>query len=131
MLTILPCEDADRLSQYPENTTLLIYKEEGQERGHIAYRPYKSTIEILSLGLTGSEGENTRDEKFLRADGLIRSLGAIALNSGVITLSTKDTTDLDILLDLGFFKNGDYYTIFLNKLFTGVCKGCCGGECKD
>lgn len=124
MLSILPCKDKDRLSAYPKDATLLIYKEDGVECGHIAYRPYKSAMEILDVKV----GEVKGNTAFLRADGLFRAVGSIALNEGIITLCTKDTSILPILEELGFFRNGEYYILYLNKFFGGVCKGC-GGEC--
>ncbi len=124
MLSILPCKDKDRLDKYPEGTTLLIYREDNVECGYIAYRPYKSAMEILDVK-TGGEDEK---KIFLRADGLFRAVGSIALNEGIITLCTKDTSILPILKELGFFKNGEFYTLYLNKFFGGVCKGC-GGSC--
>ncbi len=123
MLSILPCKDKERLLPFPEGTTLLIYKEEGREQGYIAYKPFKSAMEILAVNV----GEDT-DKKFLRADGLFRAVGSIALNEGILTLCTKDTSILPILTELGFFKNGEFYTLYLNKFFSGVCKGC-SGQC--
>ena len=124
MFTILPCKDGKRLSYYPEGTTLLIYSENSQESGHIAYIPNKSAVEIISMELGVSDPESR--EAFLVADALIRSVGSIALNASVITLCTKLQGFDKIFSELGFFSHGDYLTLYLNKLFSGVCKGCSG-----
>ncbi len=125
MFSILPVKDKERLSVYPEGTTLLEYKEDGIMKGYIAYRLYKSAYELLAVNV----GEGTApesEEAFLRADALVRSVGSIALNDGILTLCTKDDS-LEIIYDkLGFFRNGDFRTLYLNKLFGGVCKGCKG-----
>lgn len=125
MLSILPCKDEKRLKSFPEDTTLLIYNDGTAECASIAYRHYMSSVEILSL-----EIENTKSdrERFLIADGLVRSVGSIALNEGIITLCTKGNVEEKLLEQLGFFRNGEFYSLYLNKLFTGVCKGC--KECK-
>ncbi len=122
MLSILPCKDTDRLSKYPEGTTLLIYKEGNEECGYIAYKPYKSAMEILDVKV----GKGVGKTQFLRADALFRAVGSVALNDGVLTLCTKDTSMVSVLEELGFFKNGEFYTLYLNKFFSGVCKGCSG-----
>ncbi len=126
MFSILPLKDKERLSVYPEGTTLLEYKEDGVVKGYIAYRQYKSAYELLALNV-GEETDPESDEAFLRADALVRSVGAIALGDGVLTLCTKDEALKPIYERLGFFKNGDFKSLYLNKLFGGVCKGCKGG----
>ena len=60
MFSILPCKDADKLSGFPEGTTLLIYKDGDVQRGHIAYRRYMSALEILSVD-TGVDYEADGD----------------------------------------------------------------------
>ncbi len=126
MLSILPCKDKERLAAYPEGTTLLVYKEDGLECGYIAYKPYKSAMEILEVKVGKGKGKT----QFLRADALFRSVGSVALNEGIITLCTKDTSMLSVLEELGFFKNGEFYILYLNKFFGGVCKGC-NGSCRS
>lgn len=124
MFSILPCKDEKVLSSYPEGTTLLIYSENSVEIGHIAYIPNKSAVEIISMAL-GVEDSSSR-EAFLIADALVRSVGSIALNASVITLCTKLSGFDKVFSELGFFKHGDFQILYLNKLFSGVCKGCSG-----
>lgn len=126
MFSILPCKDESKLSSFPHGTTLLIYSENEQEKGHIAYAPNKSAVEIISMDL-GVEDVNSH-EAFLVADALIRSVGSIALNASIITLCTKLQGFEKIFADMGFFANGEYMTLYLNKLFSGMCKGC-SGDC--
>ncbi len=128
MFSILPCSDESKLKAFPEGTTLLIYKDNEIERGHIAYCRNRSALEILSME-TGaedsSEGE-VSEELFIHADALIRSVGAIALSEGVLTLCTKREDYLPLLEKFGFFRHGDYYILYLSKLFAKGCSGCKG-----
>lgn len=128
MFTILPCKDESKLSAYPEGTTLLIYKEDGKERGHIAYCRNKSAFEILSLdtGVELSSDLTVSEEMFLHADALIRSVGAIALGEGLLTLCSKDSALAPLWDKFGFFVHGEYYTLYLSKLFSKGCSGCSG-----
>ena len=126
MFSILPVKDEARLSVYPEGTTLLEYKENGDIKGYIAYRTYKSAYELLAVN-AGEGTDPESEEAFLRVDVLVRSVGAIALGEGLLTLCTKDDSFCTIYDRLGFFKNGEFRTLYLNKLFGGVCKGCSGG----
>jgi len=128
MFSILPCKDESKLSVYPEGTTLLIYKEDGKERGHIAYCRNKSALEILSLntGVELSADGTVSKEMFLHADALIRSVGAIALGEGVLTLCTKDESLAPLWEKFGFFMHNEYYTLYLSKLFAKGCSGCDG-----
>ncbi len=128
MFSILPCSDPARVGEYPEGTTLLIYKDNGTERGHVAYYQNKSAIEIISMevGEDISPDLPLSEAAFLHGDALVRSVGSIALGKGLLTLCTK-LYDLSPLLDkLGFFRNGDYYILYLNKLFAKGCSGCSG-----
>ncbi len=128
MFSILPCKDADKLKLYPEGVTLLIYKEDGKERGHIAYIRNKSAIEILSMD-TGEKYEadgTVGKEMFLHADALIRSVGAIALGEGVLTLCSRQEALAPLLQKFGAFHHNGYYTLYLSKLFSKGCSGCSG-----
>lgn len=128
MFSILPCKDADKLSAYPEGATLLIYRDNDVERGHIAYIRNKSAIEILSMD-TGEKYEDNLTvgkEMFLHADALIRSVGAIALGEGLLTLCSKDASLAPIFEKFGFFLHNGYYTLYLSKLFAKGCSGCSG-----
>lgn len=128
MFSILPCSDADRLSAYPEDTTLLIYKDNGIERGYIAYGKYKSAVEILAME-TGEEitaGAPLSDEAFIHCDALIRAVGSIALGAGCLTLCSRDESLLPVWEKFGFFRQGEFYTLYLNKLFAKGCSGCSG-----
>ncbi len=128
MFSILPCKEQSKLSRYPEGATLLIYKEDGTERGHVAYIRNKSAIELLSLD-TGEEytekGEVTK-EMFLHADALIRSVGAIALGEGLLTLCSREESLAPLFEKFGFFMHNGYYTLYLSKLFAKGCSGCSG-----
>lgn len=128
MFSILPCKDADKLGAYPEGATLLIYKEDGKQRGHIAFIRNKSAIEILSLD-TGEkfapDGSVTK-EMFLHADALIRSIGAIALGEGILTLCSKQESLAPLFEKFGFFLHNGYFTLYLSKLFAKGCSGCNG-----
>ena len=128
MFSILPCKDADKLSAYPMGTTLLIYKEDGKERGHIAYIRNKSAFELLSMdtGEDYDEKNQVTKEMFLHADALIRSVGAIALGEGILTLCSKRADLAPVFEKFGFFLHGDYYTLYLSKLFAKGCSGCSG-----
>lgn len=128
MFSILPCSDPEKLGAYPEGTTLLIYKDNGIERGHIAYRRNKSAFELLSFD-TGEDFEpdgTVGKEMFLHADALIRSVGAIALGEGILTMCTKREDYLPLLEKFGFFRHNDYYILYLSKLFAKGCSGCSG-----
>ena len=128
MFTILPCKDAQKLSAYPEGVTLLIYKDNDVERGHIAYIRNKSAFEILSME-TGEEYEadlTVGKEMFLHADALIRSVGAIALGEGILTLCSRQRSLAPIFEKFGFFLHNGYYTLYLSKLFSKGCSGCSG-----
>lgn len=133
MFSILPCKDENKLSQYPEGTTLLIYREDGKERGHIAYCRNKSAFELISVDtgeMLSSDGSVSK-EMFLHADALIRSVGAIALGEGLLTLCTKDKSLAPLWEKFGFFVHGEYYTLYLSKLFAKGCSGCDGcSSCK-
>ncbi|MBE6737939.1 MAG: hypothetical protein E7566_04735 [Ruminococcaceae bacterium] len=133
MFSILPCKDEAKLKAYPQGTTLLIYKEDGKERGHIAYVRNKSAFEILSMdtGVKLSGDGSVSNEMFLHADALIRSIGAIALGEGSLTLCTKDDSLESLWKKFGFFKHNEYYTLYLSRLFAKGCSGCegCNG-CK-
>lgn len=133
MFSILPCKDEEKLSAFQQGTTLLIYKEDGKERGHIAYIRNKSAIEILSVdtGVEFSSDGSVSNEMFLHADALVRSVGAIALGEGLLTLCTKDEKFANLWEKFGFFKHNEYYTLYLSKLFAKGCSGCegCSG-CK-
>ena len=128
MFSILPCKDESKLNTYPVGTTLLIYREDGKERGHIAYCRNKSAFEILSLdtGVELSSDMSVSKEMFLHADALIRSVGAIALGEGLLTLCSKDSTLAPLWDKFGFFVHGEYYTLYLSKLFAKGCSGCDG-----
>ena len=132
MFSILPCKDEEKLWGFPQGTTLLIYKENGTERGHIAYCRNKSAFEILSLE-TGEEYSDgvVSKEMVLHADALIRSVGAIALGEGLLTLCAKDESLAPLWEKFGFFRHNEYYTLYLSKLFAKGCSGCegCNG-CK-
>lgn len=133
MFSILPCKDAEKLSAYPEGTTLLIYKEDGNERGHIAYIRNKSAIEILSMdtGESFTDEGKVSKEMFLHADALIRSVGAIALGEGLLTLCSKAEHLEPLFEKFGFFLHNGYYTLYLSKLFAKGCSGCEGcNSCK-
>jgi len=133
MFSILPCKDEDKLSLYPQGTTLLIYKENGAERGHIAYIRNKSAFEILSMdtGVAPDADGSVSKEMFLHADALIRSVGAIALGEGLLTLCTKIESFAPLWEKFGFFKHNEYYTLYLSKLFAKGCSGCDGcNPCK-
>lgn len=128
MFTILPCKDEELLSVYPEGTTLLLYKDNGTQRGHIAYCRNKSAFEILSLE-TGEEfmpDGSVSKEMFLHADALIRSVGAVALGEGVLTLCSKDESLKALFEKFGFFLHNGYYILYLSKLFSKGCSGCSG-----
>ena len=128
MFTILPCKDEEMLALYPEGTTLLLYKDNGKQRGHIAYCRNKSAFEILSLD-TGEQllhDGTVSDEMFLHADALIRSVGAVALGEGVLTLCSKDESLKPLFEKFGFFLHNEYYTLYLSKLFSKGCSGCSG-----
>lgn len=128
MFSILPCKDAQKLSAYPEGTTLLIYRDNEVERGHIAYIRNKSAFEILSME-TGEEYEadlTVGKEMFLHADALIRSVGAIALGEGLLTLCSRQGSLAPIFEKFGFFLHNGYYTLYLSKLFSKGCSGCSG-----
>ena len=128
MFSILPCKDAQKLSDYPEGTTLLIYRDNEVERGHIAYIRNKSAFEILSMD-TGEEYEadlTVGKEMYLHADALIRSVGAIALGEGLLTLCSRQGSLAPIFEKFGFFQNNGYYTLYLSKLFSKGCSGCSG-----
>lgn len=133
MFSILPCKDADKLKLYPEGATLLIYTEDLAERGHIAYIRNRSALEILSMD-TGEEYEadgTVGKEMFLHADALIRSVGAIALGEGVLTLCSKQEELAPLLQKFGAFLHNGYQTLYLSKLFSKGCSGCSGcSQCK-
>ncbi len=132
MFSILPCSDEHRLKDFPENATLLIYKDNDIERGHIAYCKNQSAFEILSMetGVEPSPDGSVSDELFIHADALIRSVGAIALGEGILTLCTKREDYLPLLEKFGFFIHGDYYILYLSKLFSKGCSGCKGCSAK-
>lgn len=133
MFSILPCKDADRLKSFPEGTTLLIYSEDGTERGHVAYRPYMSAIEILSMDIGESVDPDSPVSKdtLIHVDALVRAVGSIALGGGVLTLCTKLEEFAPMLTELGFFRNGEFLTLYLSKLFSKGCSGCNGcNSCK-
>ena len=111
MFSILPCKDADKLSVYPEGTTLLIYKENDNIRGHIAYRRYMSALEILSLdtGVESTAEAAVSKEMLLHADALIRAVASIALGEGLLTLCTKNESLKPLFEKFGFFKNGEFF----------------------
>ncbi len=131
MFSILPCKDADKLSVYPEGTTLLIYKENDNIRGHIAYRRYMSALEILSLdtGVESTAEAAVSKEMLLHADALIRAVASIALGEGLLTLCTKDESLKPLFEKFGFFKNGEFYTLYISKLFSKGFSGCEGCNC--
>ncbi len=128
MFSILPCKDSDKLTAFPEGTTLLIYKEDGNERGHIAYIRNGSAIEILSMdtGEKYEEDGTVGKDMFLHADALIRSVGAIALGEGLLTLCSKQESLAPLLEKFGAFLHNGYYTLYLSKLFSKGCSGCSG-----
>ena len=128
MFTILPCKDEEVLRDYPQGTTLLIYKENGKERGHIAYCRNKSAFEILSLetGEAFSEDGSVSKEMFLHADALIRSVGAVALGEGVLTLCSRCENLKPLFEKFGFFLHNEYYVLYISKLFAKGCSGCSG-----
>lgn len=131
MFSILPCKEAQRLAGFPEGTTLLIYKDGGKERGHIAYRRYMSALELLSVD-TGVDYEadgSVGKEMFLHADALIRSVASIALNEGLLTLCSKQNSLRPLLEKFGFFKNGEFYTLYISKLLSAGFSGCDGCNC--
>ena len=131
MFSILPCNDKDKLSVYPEGTTLLIYKEGEHERGHIAYRRYTSALEIVSMetGVDFEEDGTVSKEMLLHADALIRAVASIALNEGLLTVCSKDNSLEALFEKFGFFKNGDFYTLYISKLFSHGFSGCDGCNC--
>lgn len=131
MFSILPCKDADKLSAYPEGTTLLIYKDGENVRGHIAYRKYMSALEILSLD-TGVEFDGKSElskELILHADALIRAVASIALSEGLLTVCSKEENLKPLFEKFGFFKNGGFYTLYISKLFSKGFSGCEGCNC--
>ena len=133
MFTILPSKDEKLLSAYPQGTTLLLYKENGTERGHIAYCRNKSAFEILSLetGEEYMEDGSVSKEMFLHADALIRSVGAVALGEGLLTLCSREKKLAPLFEKFGFFLHNEYYTLYLSKLFAKGCSGCEGcNACK-
>lgn len=131
MFSILPCKDADKLSNFPEGTTLLIYKDGECERGHIAYRRYMSALEILSLdtGVPFEDDGTVGKEMFLHADALIRSVASIALSEGLLTICSRNEALSPVFEKFGFFRNGDFYTLYVSKLFSAGFSGCDGCNC--
>lgn len=131
MFSILPCKDADKLSCYPEGTTLLVYKDGDKVRGHVAYRKYMSALELLSL-VTGVENEDKNEiskEMMLHADALIRAVASIALSEGLLTVCSKEESLKPLFEKFGFFKNGEFYTLYISKLFSKGFSGCEGCSC--
>ncbi len=131
MFSILPSTEQEKLEKIPEGTTLLIYKDGENERGHIAYRRYMSALEILSLE-TGAEFNpdgTVSKEMFLHADALIRAVASIALNEGLLTVCSKDSSLEALFEKFGFFKNGEFYTLYISKLFSAGFSGCDGCNC--
>ncbi|MBQ8001409.1 MAG: hypothetical protein IJ298_09495 [Ruminococcus sp.] len=131
MFSILPCKDENVLAGYPEGTTLLIYKDDENVRGHIAYRRYMSALEILSME-TGVEPEadgSVSKEMLLHADALIRAVASIALTEGLLTVCSKDVSLEPLFEKFGFFKNGEFYTLYVSKLFSKGFSGCDGCNC--
>lgn len=131
MFSILPCKDKEVLAGYPEGTTLLIYKDGDKERGYIAYRRYMSALEILSME-TGVEPEadgSVSKEMLLHADALIRAVASIALSEGLLTVCSRNNSLGALLEKFGFFKNGEFYTLYISKLFSKGFSGCEGCNC--
>lgn len=131
MFSILPCKDADKLSCYPEGTTLLIYKDGENERGHVAYKRYMSALEILSLdtGVKREAESEISKEEVLHADALIRAVASIALSEGLLTVCSKEETLSPLFEKFGFFRNGEFYTLYISKLFSKGFSGCDGCNC--
>lgn len=131
MFSILPSTEKEKLEKFPEGTTLLVYKENENERGHIAYRRYMSAMEIVSVD-TGADFEadgTVGKEMLLHADALIRAVASIALNEGMLTVCSRDSSLEALFEKFGFFKNGDFYTLYISKLFSAGFSGCDGCNC--
>lgn len=128
MYSILPCSDKDKLSAYPEGATLLIYTENNKERGYIAYIQNKSALEILTMetGESFTQNGEVSDEMFIHADALIRAVGSIALGKGLLTICSKNNDLAPVFEKFEFFRHGEYFTLYLNKLFAKGCSGCSG-----
>lgn len=131
MFSILPCKDRDKLSKYPEGTTFLVYKENDTVRGHVAYRRYMSALEILSLdtGVEYDEQGVVSKEMFLHADALIRAVASIAMGEGLLTVCTRCEALTPLCEKFGFFKNGEFFTLYISKLFSKGFSGCEGCNC--
>ena len=133
MITVKPTDSTELLSKYGrENTAYLIMREENEEIGFVAIAPFKSTYEILDMGLKidkplkreeGKPYTPLNANELGLVEILLRAAGSYAFNKDCWSVCVRDKAYFDLLKKFEFTQSGDYLVLYLNKLFGNTC--CC------
>lgn len=136
MITVKPTDNAELINKYGrENAAYLIMCEEDKEIGFVAIAPFKSSYEILDMGLSIDKPLKREDGKTYApfnanelglVEILIRAAGSFAFNKDFWSLCVKDKSYFDLLKKFEFTPSGDFMVLYLNKIFGTGC--CCSGK---
>lgn len=136
MITVKPTDNAELINKYGrENAAYLIMCEEDKEIGFVAIAPFKSSYEILDMGLSIDKPLKREDGKTYApfnanelglVEILIRAAGSFAFNKDFWSLCVKDKSYFDLLKKFEFTPSGDFMVLYLNKIFGMGC--CCSGK---
>jgi len=136
MITVKPTDNAELINKYGrENAAYLIMCEEDKEIGFVAIAPFKSSYEILDMGLSIDKPLKREDGKAYApfnanelglVEILIRAAGSFAFNKDFWSLCVKDKSYFDLLKKFEFTPSGDFMVLYLNKIFGMGC--CCSGK---
>ncbi|MBQ4128910.1 MAG: hypothetical protein IJD68_03975 [Ruminococcus sp.] len=121
MLTIKTEQNSEILKKCGcENATVLMCKEDGVEKGYIAFVQNGYVLDIVGFEVYYSEKE-LKGEAYIIAQTLIKSLGSYGLNHSCFYIQCSKKELFDMLLKFSFAQNDNYLTINLQQLFK-VCK---------
>lgn len=129
MFTVKPEADTELLNKFSPKTdkaTVLVYNENGEYKGCIAFEPQEDMLDIIGFELVGQDDIITNYNKcFMDIDLLMRSLGSYALNHGAFLLKCAKSEYFDFFVRYGFKNIDNYLTMDLKELFK-PCKNCEG-----
>ena len=121
MLTITTVKDNDILKKCgDENSVVLMCKEDGVEKGYIAFVQIGYVLHITGFEVYYAT-EELKGEAYIIADTLIKSIGSYALNHSCFYIQCSKKELHPMLKKFSFAENDNYLTTNLQQLFK-VCK---------
>ncbi len=121
MLTIKTEQNAEILQKCKsENAKILMCKEDGVEKGYVAFEQNGYVLDVVGFEVYYSDKE-LKGESYIIAETLIKALGSYGLNHSCFYIQCSKKELYDILLKFSFAQTDNYLTINLQQLFK-VCK---------